>query len=82
MITTSISRSIISFVLLVSIAMSSMYMLVPSSAAGLTGSEFNAGRIIDDVKFYSTDTMTPAEIQAFLNAKLPEKYKESKPYLA
>lgn len=37
----------------------------------LSGSQFNPGRIIDDVVFYNHNTMTPSQIQAFLNAKVP-----------
>src|SRR3990167_1294210 len=37
----------------------------------VSGSEFQPGRIIDDSKFFSGDTMSVAEIQAFLNSKVP-----------
>lgn len=33
--------------------------------------EFNPGRIIDDTVFYNANTMTAAEIQRFLDAKVP-----------
>ncbi len=39
-------------------------------ASALTGSEFQAGRIIDDDKFFNGSTMSSGEIQAFLNAKI------------
>ncbi len=42
----------------------------PSSEA-IEPSEFNAGRIIDDSVFYNPNTMTVAEIQAFLDSKSP-----------
>lgn len=37
----------------------------------LSGSEFNASNIIDDSIFFNKDSMSVAEIQAFLNAKVP-----------
>ena len=37
----------------------------------LSGSDFQAGRIIDDSKFFSGPTMSIVDIQAFLNAKVP-----------
>lgn len=42
---------------------------VPVSA--VAGSQFNAGRIIDDVVFFSANTMSVNDIQAFLNSKVP-----------
>lgn len=40
-------------------------------AAALSGSQFNAGRIIDDYIFKNHLTMSVADIQNFLNAKVP-----------
>ncbi|MDQ3123751.1 MAG: hypothetical protein M3Q14_03665 [bacterium] len=37
----------------------------------LSGSDFNPGRIIDDSVFYNSTTMSAAQIQAFLNSKVP-----------
>lgn len=37
----------------------------------VSGSEFQAGRIIDDSKFFSGPTMSVNDIQLFLNAKVP-----------
>ncbi|MBI1952493.1 hypothetical protein HYS42_02065 [Candidatus Saccharibacteria bacterium] len=47
--------------------------LISSSApvSALSGADFNAGRIIDDVTFFSPNTMSPDDIQLFLNAKVP-----------
>src|SRR5687768_4525090 len=39
-------------------------------ASALSGSEFNAGRIIDDEVFTNKNTMSIQDIQNFLNAKL------------
>lgn len=46
-------------------------ILIPPQAAALSGSDFNAGRIIDDEIFYNKDAMSAAQIQTFLNSKLP-----------
>ena len=46
-------------------------ILPTSRVQALSGSEFQAGRIIDDQKFFSSPPMTAAEIQTFLNAKVP-----------
>jgi hypothetical protein len=47
--------------------------LLPSSAsAQSSGSSFNAGRIIDDAVFFNSNSMTVAQIQSFLNARVPE----------
>lgn len=45
--------------------------LIPLEASALSGSQFKAGRIIDDALFYNGDTMTVTQIQNFLNAKVP-----------
>lgn len=37
----------------------------------LSGSAFDAGRIIDDAVFYNGNSMTASQIQQFLNAKVP-----------
>lgn len=37
----------------------------------LSGADFQAGRIIDDVIFTNKDALNPSQIQAFLNAKVP-----------
>jgi hypothetical protein len=40
-------------------------------ASSLTGSNFNPGRIIDDIIFFNSGYMTVPDIQNFLNAKVP-----------
>jgi len=40
-------------------------------ASAIAGSQFNAGRITDDVVFFSPGTMSVNEIQNFLNSKVP-----------
>ncbi len=39
--------------------------------AALSGSDFNAGRIIDDAVFYNSNSMSSDQIQSFLNSKVP-----------
>lgn len=52
--------------------LSAAIALLPlSNARALSGSEFNASRIISDGVFFNSTTMGANEIQAFLNAKLP-----------
>lgn len=48
--------------------------LMPSSnnhASALSGSDFNAGHLIDDAVFYNQSSMDPGVIQDFLNSKVP-----------
>lgn len=50
----------------------SPFMPITPRANALSGSEFKPGRIIDNFVFFrSQPTMTVAEIQAFLNVKVP-----------
>ncbi|SDO16377.1 hypothetical protein SAMN05216368_11199, partial [Cryobacterium flavum] len=42
----------------------------PQRAEGLSGSEFNAGYIISDAKFYARDVMSEGQIQTFLDSKI------------
>jgi hypothetical protein len=44
--------------------------LVSRQTSALSGSEFNAGRIIDDSVFFNSNAMSVAEIQNFLNSKV------------
>lgn len=48
----------------------SIQALLPLQAQAITGAEWQAGRIIDDSVFTNKDSMTPSEIQQFLNAKM------------
>ncbi|USN97159.1 MAG: hypothetical protein H6799_02155 [Candidatus Nomurabacteria bacterium] len=47
----------------------SVFNFSPKTNA-LSGSEFNAGRIIDDAVFFNSNSMSVAEIQSFLNNKV------------
>lgn len=46
-------------------------LMTSDKASALSGGEFNASRIMDDAVFFNSNTMGPADIQAFLNAKVP-----------
>lgn len=48
-----------------------MGILQSYNVSALSGSNFRAGRIIDDSIFYNGNTMSTQEIQGFLNAKVP-----------
>jgi len=61
------SKIISAVVLVVSIFL----VAFPSTVSGLSGSQFQAGNIIDDATFYNTGTMSPQQIQAFLDSKVP-----------
>lgn len=59
----------VGFVMVLSITVT--FTLGNNNSSALSGSEFKAGRIIDDAYFYNGTTMSAAEIQNFLNAKVP-----------
>jgi len=46
-------------------------LLNATPAAALSGSDFKAGRILDDGVFYDKNAMNPDQIQQFLNSKVP-----------
>ncbi len=49
------------------------FMLIASPPVNAaSASDWNAGRIIDNVKFFNSNAMTSTEIQSFLNAKVPD----------
>lgn len=43
----------------------------PTTAGALSGSQFNPGLIISDTLFFDSNAMTLAQIQAFLDARVP-----------
>ncbi len=45
--------------------------LIPQKAYALSGSDFQAGRIMDDGVFFNGASLSPDQIQQFLNAKVP-----------
>lgn len=48
-----------------------LLVLLPIKAEALSGSEFNAGRIIDNGVFFDSSSMSVSQIQQFLNSKVP-----------
>lgn len=46
-------------------------LATPSLASALSGSDFQAGRIIDDPVFFDSNRMAAQDIQNFLNSKVP-----------
>jgi hypothetical protein len=64
-------RTALTLLLAVSLVASYLIGLAPQKTSALSGSEFMAGRIIDDPLFTNKDSMTPDQIQAFLNTQRP-----------
>lgn len=64
------SSKITRLALIIITVMASVLFIAPSASA-LSGSEFNAERIIDDTIFFNPDSMSAGQIQSFLNARLP-----------
>lgn len=63
-----------SLLMLVSLAASTLlsaYILRSGIATALSGSDFQAGHIIDDTVFFNTTTMSATDIQYLLNIKVP-----------
>lgn len=60
-------------VLILTAAVAIFLGLIGSSSpvSALSGADFNAARIIDDIIFFNPYTMSPDDIQVFLNAKVP-----------
>jgi hypothetical protein len=55
----------------ITILVANMFVGLVPKASALSGSEFQAGRIIDDAKFFDANTMSAADIHNFLVAKVP-----------
>lgn len=64
-------RLIIGVITLVLIASTILSLLQPATSHAADARQFNAGRIIDDWVFTNSDSMTVANIQSFLNSKVP-----------
>lgn len=69
---------LLSFALVLSMGVMSTFIR-PSKVTALSGNEFRAGRIIDDLVFFNTSSMSAYDIQQFLNAKIPvcDRYRTS-----
>jgi len=57
--------------ILVILSLISTLSFLPGYASALSGSDFNPGRIIDDLVFFNKNSMTVSQIQDFLNSKVP-----------
>ncbi len=67
-----LTRFIIPVILGLGLLLSFAFTLFMSgSASAVTAADWNPGRIIDDQIFYNKDAMSVFQIQAFLNAKVP-----------
>ncbi|MFZ2126039.1 MAG: hypothetical protein WAV04_00825 [Candidatus Microsaccharimonas sp.] len=53
------------------VSLSILACLLPTNAYAANGADFNPGYIIDDSVFYNSSTMSPDQIQNFLNSKNP-----------
>jgi hypothetical protein len=65
------TTTIYTLVLTILFSSFSIFILHSIPAQALSGSEFKAGRIIDDSVFFNKDSMSVNQIQQFLNAKVP-----------
>lgn len=64
-------KSILETSLLLLLLVGVLTLINNPKTAALSGSQFTAGRIMDDAVFFSPNTMSPSDIQTFLNAKVP-----------
>jgi hypothetical protein len=67
----NVSTKLVLYFLIVLIAFLAIDFMASKNVSALSGSRFNPGRIIDDVKFYDPSTMSVQQIQQFLNSKVP-----------
>lgn len=65
----SMHKLLVSFVAF-TVMFTAATIMLPQKAAALSGSDFNASRIIDDSIFFNSGTMNTGDIQNFLNSKL------------
>src|SRR3990167_6912449 len=65
-------RVILFLGLMVGFFMAGLAISQPQPSDALSGSNFMAGRIIDDYNFFNNQPMTTAEIQSFLKTKVPQ----------
>lgn len=69
---TRLKSLILLFIFIASIATAALTGTIgEQKASALSGNQFKAGRIIDDQIFFNGQGMSLAEIQGFLNAKMP-----------
>lgn len=60
-----------SYITLLTILLAGFILFSPSRVVALSGSDFNAGHIINDSVFYDSSSMSINQIQQFLNSKVP-----------
>lgn len=59
------------FVMIVAISMAVATVLTVTPASALSGSDWNAGKIMSDDLFFKSDSMSVVDIQNFLNSMVP-----------
>ena len=64
-------KRISSFLLIAVFSFSLFSMLDNTKSEAVTARDWKPGRIIDDAVFFNKDAMSPAQIQQFLNSKVP-----------
>ena len=65
------AKYLITFSLVWALYLPILSLVNPPRIEALSGSDFKAGRIIDDGIFFDPNTMSAQDIQNFLNAKVP-----------
>jgi hypothetical protein len=65
------SSTKLKFVILTAFSVVGLAGVLTASASALEGSDFHAGRIIDNVVFENKNSMSVDQIQQFLNSKMP-----------
>lgn len=64
-------KNIILFIAILILSLTGFSLLSSGRIYALSGSDFSAGRIIDDSIFFNANSMNTTDIQNFLNAKVP-----------
>jgi hypothetical protein len=67
----STSKTFTSLFLSVALVLASTLIYIPQKSIALSGADFKPGLIIDDDKFYNSNSMSTSLIQEFLNSKVP-----------
>ncbi len=64
-------HSTFKLILIITLLISAINFVAPHTTSALSGTDFDPGRIIDDYVFYNKSALTAAQIQLFLNSKVP-----------
>ena len=67
---TAVARRFVAFIAVCGLLVGIVQAVDAPSAEAVTGANFQAGYIISDDNFYTTDAMSQTEIQSFLDAKI------------